>query len=1501
MTYYLDPNGNNDANGLTVETAWQTLSKAQSTAKSGDTVIVYDGNYGIYSESAVNRTDWVTYRAAEGHRPVLTKISIANVSTIYNPYLVFDGFNIRTGDLATDSSAIKLQRINHLRLYNLDIEGCEGKDVTISLSSTAWPAINMDVDCNDVIVNGCKIWTNAATRRYGFSGGIRIYTGAKNVEVNDCNIWNICGGVLVVSNAGPVVIKNNDVHHLYGDGIDFGGANDVTIEYNKLHDLYNYIPPLAEIPTETLWSADGKTMYNSDANWYAAGEGKITDQMEVLVISGTNCLIGDGDDFQVATVDPNGMELTLSKGIASGGTPSDVNYLIKAKIHVDGMQAAEAAYQSNITIRGNQIYNMGTYKDTTYMWLCPKLTGAPCGIGGDGFLIENNLCWTIPSSELEMMRHSLSVGYTRNSTVRNNTVAGQISFYYDNNDLTFVNNICNYLYILGRSEMLYANNNIFNYGYAGPEKVGPNTIRLFPAGSNNKWNDPAFTGIFADYAAGDFRHASASSLGVGRGDPANYPLSDILGNSRSIPPDAGCYEYVASDPNNHAPVLDAIGNKSVGENSLLSFTVTANDADSDPITYSAGTLPSGATFASQTFSWTPSYSQAGSYSVTFGVNDGQGGADSEIITITVNNVNRPPVLAAISNKSAYENSTLSFSINATDADGDTITYSAQSPPSGAAFAGRTFTWTPGYTQAGTYQVTFIASDGQAQDSETISITVNNVNQASVLNPIGNKSAFANYPLAFSVSATEPDGEAINYSATGLPSGATFISQNFSWTPTPSQVGSYQVTFTASDGQLQDSEVVTITAHSADTSAPTVNGLSPAADSIQVPLNSLVILHVTDSGTGVDVNSVTIKVNNNTVYTGNTADYSSPYGHCRRSGNEANYAFIYQPNAIFDYDQTVNVTVNAQDLARNTMNQYSYSFATEMRSFGKNKIVNSDSDNLSKGNPATVRDSKGNIWAAWHAGPAGSREIYVGRLAAGADDFDASIQVTNNSADQYNAAIAIDASDKLYLVRQDNQRGNWDIYMSTSVDGKNWSAERRVTDSNNNATNPAIAVDHSSPPKAYIAWQQDQASNQEIYIASSSDGFATGTISGITSDSSNQIDPAIAVNVSNTVYVVWADSRNGSSDIYGAASNNGPWTNVPVVVKPANQTSPAIATEAAGVILHLLWVDDTAGNKDIYYAASNGLPTTPLTGRNIIDDSSGADQLTPAIITTGSTGSGLKVFACWQDKRNAGSGGDTDIYFVDVNSNSGTNIFTGDDATNSNQSAPAIGIDGYGYPYLVWADDRNQNTDIYYAGSTFVRPNTLASQNVSPSLSATIGTNPADITSVDDVSIVMLAGAYPCGLNITISKVENPPKLSTPLFSFVYEFGPSGAVFDKPVTITIPYNVSAGSQVSAYWFNTLAGALSQQGITDVKTIEITSSLHAISFKTTHFTQFLVGGSSGSTSGDSGGGGGGCALSSPGQASFVEFLLPYIGLAAVMLIINRRDKRKREINSATGNEH
>jgi hypothetical protein len=87
---------------------------------------------------------------------------------------------------------------------------------------------------------------------------------------------------------------------------------------------------------------------------------------------------------------------------------------------------------------------------------------------------------------------------------------------------------------------------------------------------------------------------------------------------------------------NQAPLLNPIGANSGNEGELLTFTITATDADGDQLTYSASNLPDGASFApdTQTFSWTPRYDQAGVYSVHFEVSDGSL-TDSGDVTITI--------------------------------------------------------------------------------------------------------------------------------------------------------------------------------------------------------------------------------------------------------------------------------------------------------------------------------------------------------------------------------------------------------------------------------------------------------------------------------------------------------------------------------------------------------------------------------------------------------------------------------------------------------------------------------------------------------------------------------------------------------------------------------------------------------------------------------------------------------------------------------------------------
>jgi len=85
---------------------------------------------------------------------------------------------------------------------------------------------------------------------------------------------------------------------------------------------------------------------------------------------------------------------------------------------------------------------------------------------------------------------------------------------------------------------------------------------------------------------------------------------------------------------NNAPIQSAIGDKSVNEGSLLSFTISGIDADGDSITCSSNNTRG--TLAGCGYSWTPNSTESGVYSFIYYYNDSYSGSDSEIITITVN-------------------------------------------------------------------------------------------------------------------------------------------------------------------------------------------------------------------------------------------------------------------------------------------------------------------------------------------------------------------------------------------------------------------------------------------------------------------------------------------------------------------------------------------------------------------------------------------------------------------------------------------------------------------------------------------------------------------------------------------------------------------------------------------------------------------------------------------------------------------------------------------------
>ncbi|SPP66892.1 hypothetical protein NITLEN_90147 [Nitrospira lenta] len=291
---------------------------------------------------------------------------------------------------------------------------------------------------------------------------------------------------------------------------------------------------------------------------------------------------------------------------------------------------------------------------------------------------------------------------------------------------------------------------------------------------------------------------------------------------------------------NVAPVLTAVGPKTVAEGTLLSFTISATDADApnQTLVYSATGLSAGAAFnaATRTFSWTPTEAQGPSTNnLTFSVTDGVV-TTSEVVTITVTEVNVAPVLTAIGPKTVAEGTLLSFTISATDADAPTqaLVYSATGLPAGAVFnaATRTFSWTPTEAQGpSTNNLTFSVTDGVVTTSEVVTITVTEVNQAPVLQPITSKTVNEGSLLTFTAAGSDADQPAqiLTYSlASGAPSGAAIMATTgvFTWTPTDGPgAGPYSVTIQVTDGVATASQTFVITVLNV---APTATVTVPAS-------------------------------------------------------------------------------------------------------------------------------------------------------------------------------------------------------------------------------------------------------------------------------------------------------------------------------------------------------------------------------------------------------------------------------------------------------------------------------------------------------------------------------------------------------------------------------------------------------------------------------------------------------------------------------------------------
>ena len=283
----------------------------------------------------------------------------------------------------------------------------------------------------------------------------------------------------------------------------------------------------------------------------------------------------------------------------------------------------------------------------------------------------------------------------------------------------------------------------------------------------------------------------------------------------------------------------------LNENTTLVATVSAIDSDGDLVSYAiaggadATLFTIDASTGVLSFISAPDFEAMGDaggdniYDVVVSATDGSYLATSAI-TVTITNANEAPLLTSASQFSVNENSSSIGSVAASDIDGDAISYSiiggadaflfTIDPTTGAI----SVAIAPDYEAPGDangdnfYDVIVAASDGSLVDTETLSIGVNDVNEAPVITSGGAFTINENTTAVTTVTSTDPEATARAYAIAGGADAARFAINSATGALTlvaaanyeaPTDAGGnnvYDVIVQVSDGALVDTKALVVT-------------------------------------------------------------------------------------------------------------------------------------------------------------------------------------------------------------------------------------------------------------------------------------------------------------------------------------------------------------------------------------------------------------------------------------------------------------------------------------------------------------------------------------------------------------------------------------------------------------------------------------------------------------------------------------------------------------------
>ncbi|MAN34794.1 MAG: hypothetical protein CMF89_00095, partial [Candidatus Marinimicrobia bacterium] len=333
------------------------------------------------------------------------------------------------------------------------------------------------------------------------------------------------------------------------------------------------------------------------------------------------------------------------------------------------------------------------------------------------------------------------------------------------------------------------------------------------------------------------------------------------------------YSVEIDDVSDGLPSFTSDASFYVNENETSIGTVTATDSDGDTLEFSVShdDIQIDTYTGELTFSSPKDYeTDADTYTATIFVTDGTT-YSSQDITVYLTNVNdNAPAISSADTFTVIENETSIGTVSASDADGNSITFSISSSDISidSTSGVMTFNSAPDYDDGDTaYSATITVSDGSNDSTQEISITISDVDDtAPVFTSDSNFSVDENETTIGTLTATDIDTDDIfitfSTSSSDISVDAGSGVMTFNSAPDYETQSSYTLIVNASDGTNSTSQEITVNINNLNDNAPSFSTTSISVDEHELTIGQVPV-------TDADGDTLTYEISN---ISGDGADY-----------------------------------------------------------------------------------------------------------------------------------------------------------------------------------------------------------------------------------------------------------------------------------------------------------------------------------------------------------------------------------------------------------------------------------------------------------------------------------------------------------------------------------------------------------------------------------------------------------------------------------------------------